>query len=79
MSLDCNECVWFKNKCTLPSPHCPNKDMMDKCYKQGGSDYIDEYNRELKAYLRRFSVGSVGDKDFDYVAEKLKEKINGQS
>lgn len=37
-------------------------------------DAIDEYNRELKAYIRRLSVHYVSDEDFNYIAEKLKEQ-----
>lgn len=33
---------------------------------------IDDYNKELKEYLRRFTVHYVSDADFDYVAEQLK-------
>lgn len=41
-------------------------------FNDGYNKAIDDYKLELKAYLRRFSVKSVGDKDFDYIAEQLK-------
>ena len=37
---------------------------------------IDDYNKELKEYLRRFTVHYVSDADFDYVAEQLKAGDN---
>lgn len=40
--------------------------------KQTYNKAIDDYKSELKAYLRRFSIKSVGDEDFDYIAEQLK-------
>ena len=33
---------------------------------------IDDYNKELKEYLRRFTVHYVSDADFDKIAEQLK-------
>lgn len=40
--------------------------------KIGYRNAIDDYNKELKEYLRRFNVHYVSDADFDYVAEQLK-------
>ena len=40
--------------------------------KIGYRNAIDDYNKELKEYLRRFTVHYVSDADFDYVAEQLK-------
>ena len=37
---------------------------------------IDDYSKELKEYLRRFTVHYVSDADFDYVAEQLKKGDN---
>lgn len=34
---------------------------------------IDKYTEELKAYLRKFSVQTISDKDFDYIANTLKK------
>lgn len=35
---------------------------------------IDDYNRELKEYLRRSDVHYVSDNVFNYFAERLKEQ-----
>lgn len=37
---------------------------------------IDDYNKELKEYLRRFTVHYVSDKDFDYIAKQLKGGVS---
>ena len=37
---------------------------------------IDDYNKELKEYLRRATVHYVSDTDFDYVSEQLKKGDN---
>lgn len=47
---------------------------LEEYRKQIKAEAIEEYNKELKAYLRRFSVGSVSDTDFDYIAERIKNK-----
>lgn len=33
---------------------------------------IDDYNKEINEYLRKFTVHYVSDNDFDYIAEQLK-------
>lgn len=40
---------------------------------------IDDYNKEIKEYLRKFTVHYVSDNDFDYIAEQLKAGKNNEN
>lgn len=63
MDTDNNCCSWEKEtKWDIQKEH----DM--EIYNKA----IDDYNKELKEYLRKFTVHYVSDKDFDYIAEQLK-------
>lgn len=42
-------------------------------YEIGYNKAIDDFNKSLKEYLRKYTVHYVSDKDFDYVAKQLKE------
>lgn len=46
--------------------------MSSSVRKQAYNKAIDDYKSNLKVYLRTFNVKSVGDADFDYIAEQLK-------
>ena len=66
MTLECKICSTHDECiCNSKSDECSVK-------KQAYNKAINDYKLELKAYLRRFSVKSVGDADFDYIAEQLK-------
>lgn len=50
------------------------RDVIEQSYIEGRVEAIDDYNRELKDYLRRSDVHYVSDNVFNYFAERLKEQ-----